>query len=287
MNNKILSIHEVVPNVFRLVIEAPTIAKKARAGQFVILMSEEDGERLPFTLCDWDREKGTITLNILEVGLSTCRIGKMKSGDRLYSVSGPLGRPSTLTEGKCVFLGGGCYGIGAIYPLARELKNKGNKVITAVEGRTDYLLYMKEKLKEVSDQYYEITVLNPSGRTGKVKDIIEELLSQGEKIDLCYFMGCSFMMMKASEATRPHKIKTYVYLDSLMLDGTGMCGCCRVTVGGETKFACVDGPEFDGHQVDWDEFFLKKGYYFEEEVMVYQHHNCRRKRESQENGGRV
>ena len=275
MDNEILSIQEIVPNVYTLVIKAERIARKARPGQFVILMAEESGERIPFTICDWDAEEGTITLNFLEVGVSTCELARKKKGELLYSVAGPLGKEASLPEGKSVLLGGGCYGIGAIYPLARELKKLGNRVTIVVEGRAEYLIYMADKLKTVSDEFHVVTVDNPTGSEAKVKDVVKSLLEKGEPIDCAYFIGCSFMMMKCSEVTKPYNLKSYVYLDALMLDGTGMCGCCRVTVGGKTRFACVHGPEFDGHEVDWEEFAQKKSYYHEEEVRAYHHHGCR------------
>jgi len=275
MNNRIVSMEEVVPNVYNLVIEAKRIARKAEPGQFVIVMANEDGERLPFTICDWDPKAGTISLNFLEVGTSTSELARKQAGDLLHSVSGPLGKPATLVEGKEVFLGGGCYGIGAIYPIARALKEKGNKLTVVVEGRSEYLIYMAEKLKEVSDEFHVVTVDNPTGTEAKVKDMIATLIKDGRTVDVAYFVGCSFMMMKACEVTKPHGIKSYVYLDALMLDGTGMCGCCRVSVGGKIKFACVNGPEFDGHEVDWQEFALKKSYYHEEEVRSYHHRGCR------------
>ncbi len=279
MKNEIVTMDEVVPNIYRLVIKVPRIASKAKPGQFVILMADEEGERLPFTLSDWDEKAGTITVNFLEVGLSTCQLARMKAGEKLFSVAGPLGRPATLCQEKRVLLGGGCYGIGAIYPLVRALKEKGNHVTTVIEGRTGYLLYMQEMLKKVSDEFHTVTVDNPTGTNAKVKDLIDFLLEVKEGYDQAYFIGCTFMMMKCCEATKPHGIKSYVHLDALMLDGTGMCGCCRCTVDGKTQFSCVDGPEFDGHNVDWEEFSLKKGYYMEEEVRAYHQRGCRHRNE--------
>jgi len=275
MDNEIIAMEEIVPNIYNLVIRAERIARKARPGQFVIVMSSEEGERIPFTICDWDREEGTLSLNFLEVGMSTCELARMKAGDRLYSVSGPLGKGASLTEGESVLLGGGCYGIGAIFPLARALKEQGKRVTTVVEGRSEYLIYMAEKLREFSDEFHMVTVDNPMGTEAKVKGVVGELLAEGKSFDYAHFIGCSFMLMKCCETTRPYDLKSYVHLDTLMLDGTGMCGCCRCSVDGKTKFACVDGPEFDGHKVDWEEFVLKKSYYHEEEVRSYHHRGCR------------
>ena len=274
MNNQILEMNEIVPNIYSMKVHAPRIARKAKPGQFVIVMAHGDGERIPFTISDWDAKEGWVRLNFLEAGMSTCQLASLKAGDTLFSLSGPLGKAATMVENKRVLVGGGCYGIGAIYPIARELKRLGCHVTTVVEGRTGYLMYMTELLKSVSDAFHMVTVDDPTGSEAKVKDTIKTLLDSGEVFDQAHFIGCSYMMMKCSQATKAHKLKTYVSLDSLMLDGTGMCGCCRVTVDGKTKFACIQGPEFDGHLVDWEEFVLKKGYYFEEEVKVYHRHAC-------------
>lgn len=271
---RIVEKEELVPNIHRMEIEAPLIADKARAGQFVIVMPDEKGERVPFTISDWDAEKGTVTIFFLEVGVTTMKLAEKRAGEDLYALVGPLGKPATIEEFGTVLLGGGCYGIGGIWPIARALKRKGNRIITLIEGRSENLLYQRDELRSVSDIYLEGTSDN-SLRGGKVQHIYDELRARGERIDAAYFIGCSFMMMNCSNVTRDDEIKTFVAMNSIMVDGTGMCGCCRVSVGGDTKFACVDGPEFDGHLVDWEELFYRKSAYVPDEIMAYQHHLCR------------
>nr|HDN01078.1 sulfide/dihydroorotate dehydrogenase-like FAD/NAD-binding protein [Deltaproteobacteria bacterium] len=261
---------EIVPNIHLMVIKAPAIADKAKPGQFIIVMPDETGERVPFTISDWDTGKGTISIFFLEVGLSTAKMARIESGGKLYSVAGPLGMPTHIDKLGTVVLGGGCYGIGAIFPLARAMKEAGNRVISIIEARSAYLLYMEDSLKEFSDQLMVSTADGSRGMKGRVHEVLSRLIDSGEKIDRSYFIGCTFMMMNCSIVTRPHNIKTLVALNPIMVDGTGMCGCCRVTVKGNTKFACVDGPEFDGHEVDWQELFARRSLYLKEEAMAYQ-----------------
>ena len=265
---------EIVPNVHIIEIEVPAIAEKARPGQFVLIMPEETGERTPFTISDWNLEKGTITIFFLEVGITTAKMARLKSDDFIYSVAGPLGKPTKIKKYGTVVCGGGCYGIGAIYPIARAMKKAGNTVTTIIEARSAYLIYLEEQLKEVSDKVLVSTADGSRGAKGMVQDVLTKLVQNGEKINRSYFVGCTFMMMNCSNITRPYNIKTLVALNPIMVDGTGMCGCCRVTVGGETRFACVDGPEFDGHQVDWKELFERKAIYLENEAVAYQSYRC-------------
>jgi ferredoxin--NADP+ reductase len=263
---KIVSKEEVVPNIHRIEIEAPEIARKILPGNFVIILVDERGERLPFTVSDWSKE--TITLFFLEVGASTMKLAKKREGDSIYSVVGPLGKATEIKKYGTVVLGGGCYGIGAIYPIARALKEVGNKVITIIEARSDYLIYNEKLLSEVSDEVIVCTTDGSRGERGKVHDVVVTLMRE-ERVDMAYFVGCTFMMKNCSETTKPYGVKTLVALNPIMLDGTGMCGCCRVSVNGETRFACVDGPEFDGHSIDWEELFQRKSAYFEEEILAY------------------
>jgi ferredoxin--NADP+ reductase len=265
---------EIAPNIHIIEIEASAIAEKARPGQFVLLMPEETGERTPFTISDWNPEKGTITIFFLEVGITTAKMARLKSDDFIYSVAGPLGKPTKIKKYGTVVCGGGCYGIGAVYPIARAMKKAGNTVITIIEARSAYLLYLEDQLKEVSDKVLVSTADGSRGSKGMVQDVLTELVQNGEKINRSYFVGCTFMMMNCSNTTRPYNIKTLVALNPIMVDGTGMCGCCRVTVGGETRFACVDGPEFDGHQVDWKELFERKSIYLQNEAIAYQSYRC-------------
>jgi NAD(P)H-flavin reductase len=263
-------------NVHKMVIKASEIANSIQAGQFVIVMGNEWSERIPLTVSDWNTELGTITLYILEVGMSTLELARMKVGDSLYAVTGPLGVPSEIKKYGTVVFGGGCYGIGGIYPIAKACKEAGNRVISIIEARYGAMFYHERELHTVSDQVLYATSDGSKGVKGKVEDVIGEMIEKGVEIDQAFFMGCTQMLERCSEATRPYAIPTRVALNSIMLDGTGMCGACRVTIGGETKFACVDGPEFDGHKVDWGELQQRKNAYAEQESVVYQFysHGC-------------
>ena len=270
---KILSKSEVVPNVHKLVLEAPDIAKKAKPGQFVILMIDEEGERLPFTLSDWDVENGTITIYFLEVGLSTMELVRFK-GDELFAIIGPLGKPTPIERFGTVVLGGGCFGIGGIYPIAKAMKDAGNTVITIIEARSSYLLYNEEELRKISNRLVVATSDGTKGEKGKVHDVIKRMIEHDEKFDRAYFIGCSFMMMNCFNTVKPHDITTFVALNPIMVDGTGMCGCCRCSINGKTKFACVDGPIFEVREVEWDQLFKRNAAYSQQEAIIYQFHSC-------------
>jgi NAD(P)H-flavin reductase/formate hydrogenlyase subunit 6/NADH:ubiquinone oxidoreductase subunit I len=268
---------EVVPNFHRLVIEAPAIARHAQPGQFAVVMVGEKSERAPFTLVDWDKEKGTITLVIEEVGRSSQEIAKLKAGQRIAHVSGPLGLPLPLdipadniasvpATPRTIVLGGGCYGVGSIYPIARAFKQAGAQVITVIEGCSEHMLYMEEELRSVSDRFYLATKDGSEGRKGGVQDVFLDLYREGLKIERFVAIGCSFMMRMVAARTAGLGIPLQVALNPIMVDGTGMCGACRVTVGSETKFACVDGPFFDGYAVDWDQLFARRNAYMRTEI---------------------
>jgi len=263
-------------NVHRVVIKAPEIAHSIQAGQFVIVMGNEYSERIPLTVSDWNTDIGTITLYALELGISTLELARMKVGDSIYAVTGPLGVPSEIKNYGTVVLGGGCYGIGGIYPIAKACKEAGNKVISIIEARYSAMFYHEKELHAVSDQVLYATSDGSKGIKGKVEDVIREMLEKGVKIDQAFFIGCTQMLERCSAVTRPYAIPTKVALNSIMLDGTGMCGACRVSVEGETKFACVDGPEFDGHKVDWKGLNQRKSAYTEQETVAYQFysHEC-------------
>jgi len=263
-------------NVHKMVVAAPEITLSMRAGQFVIVMGNEYSERIPLTVSDWDTDAGTITLYILEVGISTLELARMKIGDSIYAVTGPLGVPSVIKNYGTVVLGGGCYGIGGIYPIAKACKEAGNKVISIIEARYSAMFYHEKELHAVSDKVLYATSDGSKGIKGKVEDVVSGMLEKGVKIDHAFFMGCTQMLERCSEATRTYAIPTKVALNSIMLDGTGMCGACRVSVGGQTKFTCVDGPEFDGHKVDWKELHARKSAYVEPETAAYQSysHEC-------------
>ena len=283
---EILEKSEISPNIHEIVIKAPNVAEKAQPGQFVIIMVDEKSERVPFTLCDWDAEKGTITLIVLEVGQSSRKLVLLKAGDRIAHVVGPLGIPLEIKHYGTVALAAGCYGIGAILRIAPALKEAGNRVITITEARSHYKHYYKEKLQAVSDELIQTTIDGSLNIKGHAVDVIGQKLKDGEKIDLVVAVGCPFMMMLTAQETEPFGVKTLAALNPIMLDGTGMCGACRVTVGDQTKFACVDGPFFDAHLVDWDELWDRRAAYSAEEIhlvgrteSVVPHkkseHNCR------------
>ena len=232
-------------------ISAPKIARVAQPGQFVILMAGEKGERIPMTISDIDPVKGTITIIYHVVGRSTAAFKRLEVGDGYRSLAGPLGRPSEVEGvGLAVCVGGGT-GLAVIYPIAKKLKSQGSRVISIIGARTADLVILKEEMAAVSDELLICTDDGSLGRKGLVTELLKEVLER-EKPDLVVAIGPVIMMKLVSEITRPQRIKTIVSLNPIMIDGTGMCGSCRVEVGGETKLACVDGPEFDGHRVNYD-----------------------------------
>jgi len=263
---KVLKRENLVPNIHLIKIHAPKIANKCKPGQFVIIMPDEKGERIPLSIADWDREEGSVTSVFLVVGTSTFKLSRLKTGDSVFSFVGPLGKASEIDKFGRVVCVGGCYGIGAIYPVVKALKEKGNEVISLIDVRSKYLLYWEDKLKEVSDELIVSSRDGSYGFNGYAPEALKDLI-QRKKIDRVIVIGCTYLMFSCSEATKPYNIKTMVSLNPIMVDGTGMCGACRVKVGGETKFACVDGPEFDGHLVDWKELFARRKFYFEDEIL--------------------
>jgi ferredoxin--NADP+ reductase len=238
-------------------IKAPLVAKKAVAGQFIILRIDEKGERIPLTIADYDRDKGTITVIFMEVGKTTKQLGTLKVGDKLLNFAGPLGQPSEIEKyGTVVCIGGGV-GIAPLYPVVRELKKAGNYVISILGARNEKLLMLEKEIEEFSDELHICTDDGSKGNKGFVSNILQNLIDEGKKIDIVWAIGPVIMMKVVAGLTKKYNIKTIVSLNPIMVDGTGMCGGCRVSVGGETKFACVDGPEFDGHLVDYDNLMLR------------------------------
>ncbi len=257
-------------------ISAPKIAQKARPGQFVILKANETGERIPLTMADTDPEKGTITIIYQVVGKSTALFKTLQVGDRYQDVIGPLGRPTHLEKvGKVACVGGGT-GIAVLHPITRALKQMGNYVIAIIGARTKELLILEDKMRAASDELHICTDDGSYGRKGFVTDLLKEFLEKDE-IKLVVGIGPVPMMKFLCELTKQYGVKTIVSLNPIMVDGTGMCGCCRVTVGGKTMFACVDGPEFDGHLVDFDELSKRLEAYKEEEKRAYEKflHECK------------
>ena len=271
--NRVVERKMIVPNIHLLTIESPLIAKKIQPGHFVIVKVDEFGERIPLTVADWDREEGTVSCVFMQVGRSTRKIAQLNSGDEIPTFVGPLGKVIEIDKLGTVACVGGCYGIGSIYPVARAMKEAGNKVLSFIEARSRFLLYWEEKLREVSDDLIISTNDRSLGKKGHNSDRLKEMLQQGERIDRIVAIGCTFMMYDVSEATRPFEVKTIVSLNPVMVDGTGMCGACRVEVAGKTKFACVDGPDFDGHEVDWDLILTRRKAYVREETVSEEVHH--------------
>ena len=265
---EILAKREIAPNVHETVLHAPAIARKARAGQFVILMVDERSERVPYTLCDWDREAGTVTLVVQEVGQSSRKLVLLQVGDHVAHMVGPLGVPVEIAQYGTVALAAGCYGLGAILSIARAMQAAGNRVLAIVEADSHYLHYYREKLEAASNEFIQTTIDGSEGVKGHAADVIKQKLEHGEKLDRVIAVGCPFMMMIVGEGTKPFGVKTLAALNPIMLDGTGMCGACRVTVSGQTQFACVDGPYFDAHEIDWGELFDRKAAYSDEEIQA-------------------
>ncbi len=263
--NEIVRKETIAPGFKLMEIRAPEIADKIQPGQFMILRVDEEGERIPMSVADWDREKGTVTLVFQELGLSTKKLGLMEPGQRLANLAGPLGKPAEIGHFGTVVVVSGCFGAGPAYALAKVLKEAKNRVICIVEAYKGELLFWLDRLEEMSDQLIVTSGDKTAGVARWAKDPLREIL-ESEKIDRIYLVGCTFMMATCSRVSKPFSVETRVSLMPIMIDGTGMCGACRVNIGGETKLACVEGPEFDGHEVDWDELMERaRGYLKEEE----------------------
>lgn len=262
--NKIL-MHELIgTEVYRMVVEAPLISKKRKAGQFIILRIDEHGERIPLTIADAQPDAGTITLIYQIAGKTTAQLATMEVGEELHDVVGPLGRPTEIKHyGTCVCVGGGI-GCAPMFPIASALKQAGNKVISIIGARSKDLIILEDELRVVSDELIVSTDDGSYGRKALVTEPLKEVLER-ETVDLCLAIGPPIMMKFVSLTTKPFDVHTLVSLNSIMVDGTGMCGGCRVTVGGATKFVCVDGPEFDGHQVDFDQLMKRLSAYVDHE----------------------
>ena len=262
---RILRRERLVPNIHLLEVEAPEVARKCAPGQFVIIMPDAKGERIPLTIADWDASRGTVTSVFMVVGTSTQKLSRLAAGDEVPVYTGPLGRPSEVGRFGTVLCCGGCFGIAAIHPIARALKASGNRVLTLLDAKAGYLLYWEDRIKALSDRHW-VSSRDPLLHSREyIPRTIESILAE-EKVDRVVAIGCTYLMSSCAEATRPLGIRTMVSLNPIMVDGTGMCGACRVTVGGATKFACVDGPDFDAHAVDWQELYARRRSYFDEEI---------------------
>ena len=255
-----------MPNIHLFKIAAPRVAKKAQPGQFVVIRIDEKGERIPLTVADWDREEGSVTIVCMEVGTTTHHLAQLKTGDSIADFVGPLGVPTHIEKFGTVVCVAGGFATAVVMPIARAMREKGNKVISIMGARNKDLIFWEDELRSVSDQLIVTTDDGSYARKGLVTEPLKELLESSEKIDRVIAIGPSIMMKFCAQTTQPFGVKTIVSLNPIMVDGTGMCGCCRVSVGGVTKFACVDGPDFDGHLVDWEELFIRRKSYFEDEI---------------------
>ncbi|NMC19564.1 MAG: sulfide/dihydroorotate dehydrogenase-like FAD/NAD-binding protein [Thermogutta sp.] len=275
----ILKKEQAAPNIFELVVRNPRLAKKAQPGHFVIVMADPAGERIPLTIADFDREAGTITMVVMAVGTSTRKLVGLNPGDCLEAMIGPLGRPSEIQSFGTVVLVAGGVGAAPIYPIARGLREAGNHVVVIHGARSANLLFWEDRLAAVSHEYVITTDDGTRGEKALVTEPLRRLLeSRGDRIGCVYAIGPAVMMKFCAETCRPFGVKTVASLNTIMIDGTGMCGGCRVKVGGETKFTCVDGPEFDALAVDWDLFLARHKVYQHEEKCSLERYVSRQER---------
>ena len=278
---EIVSKRVLAPNIVEMKIHAPRVAKAAQPGQFIILRTDELGERIPLTICDYDREAGTITIVTQTIGLSTEMLNSYNPGDKIADFVGPLGRPSALVElsaeelkhQKILFVAGGV-GTAPVYPQAKWLHEHGNTPDVIIGAKTKDIFTYVDEMRKVANVYL-CTDDGSEGFHGMVPALIDHLIEQGHHYDRCVIIGPMIMMKFASQTTKKHGIPSVVSLNALMVDGTGMCGACRVSVGGETKFTCVEGPEFDAHLVDYDEAMRRQNMYRNNPKTVHETHNCR------------
>lgn len=272
MLNKIITKTQLSNQIYKIEVYNPLIAKERKAGQFIILKVHEDGERIPLTIVDSDHQKGTITLIFQSIGKTTHLLAALNVNDSIQNILGPLGNPTHIEKfGTCVCIGGGV-GIGPLFPIIKELKEKNNKIISILGARSKDLLILEDEITELSSKTIICTDDGSKGIKGLVTTPLKELCESVNKPDFVIAIGPPIMMKFCSETTKPYGIKTMVSLNTIMIDGTGMCGGCRVTVGDETKFVCVDGPEFDGHLVDYDNLIKRLSAY--KHIEDLNHHKC-------------
>lgn len=275
--HEIVARQELAPNTYLIRVRAPLIADKRKAGQFVIVMADKQSERVPLTIVDSDGQEGTITLVFQAVGKSTMRLARMVVGDSVSDIAGPLGKPTHIENyGLCIVLGGG-YGVAPVVPIARALAEAGNRVIAINGARTKDAVILVDELAKFCERVEVCTDDGTLGHHGMVTDVLKTMLDEYGQVDFVLAIGPSPMMRAVANMTAPLQIPTMVSLNPIMIDGTGMCGGCRVEVGGERKFACVDGPEFDGHKVDFDMLMARQKVYreFESEARTQYEHSCK------------
>ncbi|MDI6715648.1 MAG: sulfide/dihydroorotate dehydrogenase-like FAD/NAD-binding protein [Actinomycetota bacterium] len=273
MANRILEKKTFRSDLFFFVVDAPEIAKKAQAGQFVIIRVDEIGERIPLSLADINPEKGTISLIVMTVGVTSTKLSKLNVGDEISDIAGPMGHKTPIENYGRVILVGGGFGAAPLYPIARAMKQAGNTVISIIGARTADLLIYEKELGEFSDQVLVSTDDGSKGVKGLVTDVLKADI-EANGADLVMAVGPAIMMKFVSLTTKPYNVKTLVSLNPIMVDGTGMCGACRVSVGGKTMFGCTDGPDFDGHLVDWELLMSRQRTYLPEEKAAMERYLC-------------
>jgi ferredoxin/flavodoxin---NADP+ reductase len=280
---EILSREDLAPVTKLFVVSAPDIARKAQAGQFLVVRTDEQGERIPLTIADYDRDQGTVTIVFQEIGKSTKAMGQMDAGDVFANVVGPLGLPSEAEYVGTVMCVGGGVGVAPVYPIARALKEAGNYVISIIGARNKDLLFWEDEMRAISDEIIVCTDDGSHGRKALVTEPMKEILDSVRTVNKVWAIGPAIMMKFCALTTKPFAVETIVSLNSIMVDGTGMCGACRVEVGGATRFVCVHGPEFDGHEVDWDLLLSRQRMYLTEEkqAMDVYEHDCQCGRQPQ------
>ncbi len=273
--NEIVEKQTLAPSIVLFKLYVPDIVKKAKAGQFVVLRADDYAERIPLTIADFDRKTGLLTVIFQVVGSSTQKLESFEQGQVILDVVGPLGKPSHIEQFGTVVCVGGGVGVAPVYPIAKALHEKGNKVVNIIGSRTKDMLILEKEMKAISSELYVTTDDGTYGHHGFVTDVLKKIIAEQDQINLVIGIGPVIMMKAVCDVTRPHNIKTVVSLNTIMVDGTGMCGCCRATIAGETKFVCVDGPEFDGHQVEFNELMLRGRMYNREERRAIWDHKCK------------
>lgn len=264
----------IVPNLHLLTVRAPDVAEQIQPGQFVIVRASNDAERIPLSVADWDREQGILTMIFMEVGASTGRMAVLKSGDTVPTIVGPLGKATEIDQYGTVVCIGGCYGIGSMFPIIRALYEKGNSITAVLEGRSKYLIYWEDKISPFCQHLFRVARDGSTGYRGHVKHIAEILQDQNIVPNRIIANGCTFLIYKASTGLSHYDVPIIVSLNPIMIDGTGMCGVCRITVDEKTRFACVDGPDFDGRLVNWQELLQRRKQYMDEEAFLVHNSGC-------------
>jgi ferredoxin--NADP+ reductase len=271
---EVIEKEKLVPNLHLLTLRAPEVVETLQPGQFVILRSDSDAERIPLSIADWDLEEGTLSTIFMVVGASTEKLASLKPGDTIPTVVGPLGKPTEIDKFGSVVCVGGCYGMGSMFPTIKALHEKENDVTAVLEARSHNLLYWEEKIEPFCNRVITITRDGSTGYKGHIKKSVDILKEIGIVPNRVIANGCTFLVYKTTKDYSQFDVPVIVSLNTIMIDGTGMCGVCRVTVDGKMKFACVDGPDFDGRLVDWEELFKRRKQYLEEEAFLVHHSGC-------------